>query len=56
MTYKQIIIDETLHNQVKAAAALAGQSIRVYTENALRQQLPPDVVNKEPPRERDTPQ
>ena len=39
MTYKQILVEIQLHNQVKAVAALQGKSIREFTEEALREQL-----------------
>jgi hypothetical protein len=41
MTVKQVLVGEELHQQVKAAAALMGQSIREFTEEALRAQLGP---------------
>ena len=37
---KQIVIDDQLHGQVKAAAALRGETLREFAERALRAALP----------------
>jgi len=39
MTYKHVLVQTDLHNQVKAHAALLNQTIKQYTESALRRQL-----------------
>ena len=40
MSYKQILVTQELHQQIKAAAALQGQSILEFAESALRRALP----------------
>jgi len=39
MEYMQVLVEKRLHNQVKAHAALLNETIREYTERALRLQL-----------------
>jgi len=52
MTYKHVLVQTDLHNQVKAHAALLGQTIREYTENALAKRLEtfslPSTVKESP--------
>ena len=40
MEYKQVLVREDLHAQVKAAAALAGKPIWKFVEEALLARLP----------------
>lgn len=48
MSDKQILVETTLHNQVKAAAAIRGQKIRDFAEDALRAWLKANPIqNKE---------
>jgi len=41
---KQIVIDDQLHGQVKAAAALRGETLREFAERALRAALPTEPL------------
>jgi len=44
MATVQVLVGESLHRAVKAAAALEGKTIREYTEKALREALPPSFL------------